>query len=291
MLRQIQQLDEEHRQNQELLRNLSSPAAYYRIVASDGNVSTINMTEGALSQYGGLITVRLSNEGDVTIHIGGVDDGRGGVKTIVKTFHNPAIQNIVLGVADTDIEVNLLCWFEGENFQHLAVQTIDGIIATLPLNASDPEVMIPMEVNLRKEECTDQKQVLYEDIEVLLERPHIIMFSHCRNDSVRVRLLKYLQGPEFQHLLVCSLDGFLFEIDGDSYPYKSIFSIDMTSSSKSCNISCASLGSEYNKVSRICGATAFSNYITGSNSRSLITGGNMADYLHGNQGSEKIEGF
>lgn len=71
----------------------------------------------------------------------------------IKTEHR--FVHLVLKVADTDIEVKLLRWFEGENFQHLAVQTIDGIIATLPLNASDPEVMIPMEVNLRKEECTD----------------------------------------------------------------------------------------------------------------------------------------
>ncbi|KAK1144050.1 hypothetical protein AOXY_G36562 [Acipenser oxyrinchus oxyrinchus] len=291
----------------------------------------------------------------------------------IKTEHR--FPHLVLKVADTDIEVKLLHWFEGENFHHLAVQTIDGIIATLPLNASDPEVMIPMEINLSKEECTDQKQmfdlskdpwrkvqrfqaksnkcsytvignkldnfidpgtgninnyqylrggngsdtyvlghaygyeneidnkaedmkpdnlflqVLYEDIEVLLERPHIIMFSRSRNDSVRVRLLKYLQGPEFQHLLVRSLDGFLFEIDGDSYPYKSVLSIDMTSSSKSCNISCVSSKSEYSNVSKIHGSTAFSNYITGSNFSSLITGGNMADYILGNQGSEKIEGF
>ncbi|XP_051529257.1 uncharacterized protein LOC127426464 isoform X2 [Myxocyprinus asiaticus] len=291
----------------------------------------------------------------------------------IKTEHR--FPHLVLKVADTDIEVKLLHWFEGENFHHLAVQTIDGIIATLPLNASDPEVMIPMEINLSKEECTDQKQmfdlskdpwrkvqrfqaksnkcsytvigneldnfidpgtgninnyqylrggngsdtyvlghaygyeneidnkaedmkpdnlflqVLYEDIEVLLERPHIIMFSRSRNDSVRVRLLKYLQGLEFQHLLVRSLDGFLFEIDGDSYPYKSVLSIDMTSSSKSCNISCVSSKSEYSKVSKIHGSTAFSNYITGSSFSYLITGGNMADYILGNQGSEKIEGF
>lgn len=283
--------------------------------------------------------------------------------------------HLVLMVADTDIEVNLLHWFEGENFQHLAVQTIDGIIATLPLNASDPEVMIPMEINLSKEECTDQKQTfdlskdpwmkverfqaksancsytvigneldnfidpgigniykyqylsggngsdtyvlghaygyeneinneagdmkldflflqaLYEDIEVLLEKPHIVMFSHSRNDSVRVRLLKYLQGPEFQHLLVRSLDGFLFEIDVNSYTFKSVLGIDMVSSSKSCNISCASSRSEYSKVFRIRGATALSNYITGSDNSFLIIGGNMADYLLGNQGSEMIEGF
>ncbi|CAB1322387.1 unnamed protein product [Coregonus sp. 'balchen'] len=293
----------------------------------------------------------------------------GEIKTELRFPH------LVLKVAVVNIEVVLWDWFQGENFQHLVVQTLDGIIATLPLNASDQNIMSPMEINLSKEECTDQKQifdlskepwrkverfqaksskcsytvignsldnfidpgigniykyqylrggngsdtyvlghaygyeneidneagdmkmdnlflqVLYEDIEVLLERPHIIMFSRSRNDSVRVRLLKYLKGPKFQHLLVRSLDGFLFEINGDSYPYKSVLSIDMASSSKSCNISCASSGSEFSNVSKIRGATAFSNYITSSNSSFLIAGGNMNDYIHGNQGSEKIEGF
>ncbi|XP_071208307.1 uncharacterized protein [Salvelinus alpinus] len=285
------------------------------------------------------------------------------------------LPHLVLKVAVVNIEVILLDWFQGENFQHLVVQTSDGIIATLPLNVSDQDVLSPMEINLSKEECTDQKQifdlskepwrkverfqaksskcsytvignsldnfidpgigniykyqylrggngsdtyvlghaygyeneidneagdmkmdnlflqVLYEDVKVLLEGPHIILFSHSRKDSVRVRLLNYLNGPKFQHLLVRSLDGFLFKINGDSYPYKSVLSIDMASSSKSCNISCASSGSEFSNVSRIRGATAFSNYITGSNGSFLIAGGNMNDYIHGNQGSEMIEGF
>uniref|UniRef100_A0A8C7JS60 Uncharacterized LOC109896219 n=1 Tax=Oncorhynchus kisutch TaxID=8019 RepID=A0A8C7JS60_ONCKI len=293
----------------------------------------------------------------------------GEIKTELRLPH------LVLKVAVVNIEVVLWKWFQGENFQHLVVQTSDGIISTLPLNESDQDVMSPMEINLSKEECIDQKQifdlskepwrkverfqaksskcsytvignsldnfidpgigniykyqylrggngsdtyvlghaygyeneidneagdmkmdnlflqVLYEDVEVLLEGPHIIMFSRSKNDSVRVRLLKYLKGPKFQHLLVRSLDGFLFKINGDSYPYKSVLSIDMASSTKSCNISCASSGSEFSNVSRIRGATAFSNYITGSNGSFLITGGNMNDYIHGNQGSEMIEGF
>ncbi|KAI1901316.1 hypothetical protein AGOR_G00033050 [Albula goreensis] len=132
-------------------------------------------------------------------------------------------------------------------------------------------------------------KVLYKDIEVLLEHPHVILFSRSRNDSVRVRLLKYLEGPEHQHLLIRTSDGVSFWVNPNSYPYKSVISIDTSTSTKSCNISCAE-GEEYLKVSSIHGATGFSNYITGSRSSNVINGGNMADYIQGNEGNERIEG-
>ncbi|XP_035286246.1 uncharacterized protein LOC118234051 [Anguilla anguilla] len=281
--------------------------------------------------------------------------------------------DLVLTVEDSDIKVHLQNWLMGKQFQHLVLQTIDGVISMLPLNVSEPEVLTPFEITLSQENCTDYKkkfdfskdpftkverfkaksnkcsysvignnmnnyidpgignpmnyqylkggngsdtyvfghkygygneidneakdmkrdylffQVLYKDIVVLLEHPHVILFSRSRNDSVRVHLLKYLHGPEQQHLLIRSADGVSFSVNPNSYPYKSVVSIDASTSTKSCNISCAE-GEEYLRVSQIYGTTGFSNYITGSRSSSLIIGGNMADYLLGNEGSERIEG-
>ncbi|KAJ8336530.1 hypothetical protein SKAU_G00377500 [Synaphobranchus kaupii] len=124
---------------------------------------------------------------------------------------------------------------------------------------------------------------------LFLEHPFENLRVRSRNDSVRVHLLKYLQGPQQQHLLIRSSDGVSFWVNPNSYPYKTVVSIDTSTSTKSCNISCAE-GDEYLRVSQIYGATGFSNYVTGSRSSSVIIGGNMADYLLGNEGSERIEG-
>ncbi|KAJ8272595.1 hypothetical protein GJAV_G00091090 [Gymnothorax javanicus] len=281
--------------------------------------------------------------------------------------------DLVLIVKDSNIEVHLRNWHMGSLFQHLILQTIDGVISLLPSNTSEPEVLVPFEINLSQENCNDFKktfdfnkdpfnkverfkaksskcsysvignhmdnyidpgignpmnyqylrggngsdtyvighqygygneidneakdmkmdnlffQVLYKDIIVLLEHPHVILSSKSRNDSVRVHLLKYLLGSEQQHLLIRSSDGFSFWVNPNSYPYKSVVSINMATSTKSSNISCAE-GEEYLRVSQIYGATGFSNYITGSRRSTLIIGGNMDDYLRGNEGNERIEG-
>ncbi|KAL6473343.1 hypothetical protein MHYP_G00169040 [Metynnis hypsauchen] len=281
--------------------------------------------------------------------------------------------HIILKVKDSDIEVHLQNWLNGKEFQHLLLQTIDGVISMLSSNISEPEVITPFEINLSQENCINSTEtfdlskdpfrkverfkakssicsyhvignslnnyidpgidngmnyqylmggngsdtyvlghgygyeneidneardmktdhlfleVLYKDITVFLEPPHITLSSTSRNDSVRVRLLRYLQGPEHQHLVIKSLDGFSFQVNPLSYPYKSVLSIDTSTSTKSCNISCAE-GDEFLKVSHIYGATHFSNYITGSKSSSVIKGGNKNDHLEGNEGNEKIEG-
>ena len=84
LLREIDALDKEEKQNKELLRNLSTPESYYRITANDGGNSTLDLMDGILSQYGGFVTVQLLNDGNVKIQVGGVDDGQGEFKTIEK---------------------------------------------------------------------------------------------------------------------------------------------------------------------------------------------------------------
>ncbi|KAI4904121.1 hypothetical protein NFI96_029058, partial [Prochilodus magdalenae] len=281
--------------------------------------------------------------------------------------------HLVLKVEESDVEVHLENWLQGKEFQHLVLQTIDGIISMLPSNMSEPEVITPFEINLSQEDCIANTKtfdlskdpfrkverfkakssscsysvignsqnnymdpgignamkyqylmggngsdtyvlghgygyeneidneardlkadhlfldVLYKDIIVYPEPPHITLYSGSRNDSVRVRLLRYLQGPEHQHLVVKSLDGFFFQINPLSSTYKSVLSIDTSTATESCNISCAE-GDEFLTVSHIYGATQFSNYITGSGSSSVIKGGNKDDYLQGNEGNERIEG-
>ena len=282
--------------------------------------------------------------------------------------------NLILKVNDSDTEIYLHSWFKSKQFQHLLLQTVDGVISMLPSNLSEPDSLTPFEINLSEEDCTNNKrtfdfskdpftkverfkakssecsytvignsqdnyidpgignamkyqylkggngsdtyvfgygygygneiyneakdmktdyiflEVLYKYITVLLEPPHIVLSSKSRNDSVQVKLLKYLEGPEHQHLVIKSSDGFLFQPNLQSYPYKSVLYIDTSTSTKSCNISCAE-GGEFLTVSHIYGATDFSNYITGSKNSSVIIGGNKDDYLQGNEGNEKIEGL
>ncbi|XP_066537042.1 uncharacterized protein [Hoplias malabaricus] len=281
--------------------------------------------------------------------------------------------NVVLKVDDTNVEVHIQNWLKGKEFQHLLLQTIDGVISMLPSNSSEPEVITPIEINLSQENCTENKKtfdlsedpfgkverfqakssscsysvignsldnyidpgignamkyqylmggngsdtyvlghgygyeneidngaidmktdylfldVLYKDITVQLNKPNITLLSTSRNDSVRVRLLRYLQGPEHQHLVIKSSDGYLFKVNPLFDPYKSVISIDTSTSTKSCNISCA-MGEEFLQVTHIYGASQFSNYITGSKSSSVIKGGNKNDHLEGNEGNDRIEG-
>ncbi|XP_062392942.1 uncharacterized protein LOC134080487 [Sardina pilchardus] len=282
--------------------------------------------------------------------------------------------NLILKVDGPNTKICLRDWLKGEQFQHLLLQTIDGVISKLPSNISESDILTPFEIDLSEEKCTNNKRtfdlskypykkvqrfkakssecsynvignsqdnyidpgignamkyqnlkggngsdtyvfghgygyvneidneakdmktdylflgVLYKHITVLLEQNNVVLSSKSRNDSVQVRLLKYQNGPEHQHLVIKSLDGFLFKLNLQSYPYKSVLYIDTSTSTKSCNISCAERG-EFSTVSQIYGATDFSNYITGSKSSSIIIGGNNHDYLQGNEGNERIEGL
>ncbi|XP_043919253.1 uncharacterized protein LOC122794689 [Protopterus annectens] len=282
--------------------------------------------------------------------------------------------DIIIKHLDLQTTITLLNWSLGEDYQHLVLQSSDGIIATLAPNASENDIIIPFEISLNNDTCKDKYMIydllkepwikverfqakssecsysvigngmnnfidpgignaykyqyleggsgtdtyvighgygyeneinnkaydgqmdnlflhiLYKDITVLLEHPHIVLTSISRNDSVGVRLLNYSLGAEYQHLIVHSLDGFLFQIDNSMYPYKSVQKVYSESVEMSCNFSFAN-GDEFANVSHIYGSKSHSNFITGSPSSTSILGGNMDDYLQGNRGSEKIEGL
>ncbi|KAG7455049.1 hypothetical protein MATL_G00252390 [Megalops atlanticus] len=231
LLREIDGLEKEQRQNRELLHKLSTPESYYKIIASNGNVSALDLMEGTLSQYGGFVTVRLSNNGNVMIQVGGVDDGQGGVRTIQKSFHNPSIQNIVLGV--------------GESSKFLYTEKAAHLCNNSGLSITALMIDLSRETHGSKVNLSEPHRHL----------PYVITVFDSAHDDVII-----------------------------------VLSIDTSTSTKSCNISCAE-GGEYLKASHIYGARDFSNYITGGRSSTVITGGSKPDYLHGNDGNERIEGL
>jgi len=98
--RQMESYRKQEEYDKTLLRNLTNPDSYYKIIGEkDGSGGTIDFTQGMLSSFGGYINFRLNDNNRATLEIGDVS---GSHKTIRKTFTvGSDVKNIVLGIGES----------------------------------------------------------------------------------------------------------------------------------------------------------------------------------------------
>ena len=98
--RQMESYRKQEENDKTLLRNLTNPDSYYKIIGEkDGSGGTIDFTQGMLSSFGGYINFRLNDNNRATLEIGDVS---GSHKTIRKTFTvGSDVKNIVLGIGES----------------------------------------------------------------------------------------------------------------------------------------------------------------------------------------------
>ena len=95
--RQMESYQKQEDYDKQLIRNLSNPTSYYKIVGEkEGEGETIDFTQGMLSSFGGYINFRLLDNNRAMLEIGDVS---GSHKPIQRTFQvDPQLKDIVLGV-------------------------------------------------------------------------------------------------------------------------------------------------------------------------------------------------
>ena len=98
--RQLESYQRQENYDKTLLRNLTNPSNYFRIVGNkQGGGDTIDFTQGRLSSFGGYITFRLYDNNRATVEIGDVN---GVHDTIRRTFQvNSNLKDIVLGIGES----------------------------------------------------------------------------------------------------------------------------------------------------------------------------------------------
>ena len=98
--RQLESYQRQEDYDKQLLRNLTNPDNYFKIVGEkEGGGQTIDFTQGRLSSFGGYINFRLHDNNRATVEIGDVS---GTHETIRKTFKvDPNLKDIVLGLGES----------------------------------------------------------------------------------------------------------------------------------------------------------------------------------------------
>ena len=98
--RQMESYRNQEEYDKKLIRNLTNPDNYYKIVGEkEGGGETIDFTQGMLSSFGGYINFRLHDNNRATLEIGDVS---GSHKTIRKTFTvGSNLKDIVLGIGQS----------------------------------------------------------------------------------------------------------------------------------------------------------------------------------------------
>ena len=98
--RQLESYQQQQNYDQQLLRNLTNPDNYFKIVGEKkGGRKTIDFTQGRLSSFGGYINFRLHDNNLASVEIGDVS---GTHETIRKTFKvDSSLKDIVLGLGES----------------------------------------------------------------------------------------------------------------------------------------------------------------------------------------------
>ena len=98
--RQLESYQRQENYDKKLLRNLTNPDNYFRIVGNkEGGGERIDFTQGRLSSFGGYITFRLYDNNQATVEIGDVN---GDHDTIRRTFNvSSSLKDIVLGIGES----------------------------------------------------------------------------------------------------------------------------------------------------------------------------------------------
>ena len=98
--RQMESYSKQEEFDKELIKNLTNPESYYKIVGeTQGGGETIDFTQGMLSSMGGYINFRLHDNNRATLEIGDVS---GSHETIRKTFTvGSNLKDIILGIGES----------------------------------------------------------------------------------------------------------------------------------------------------------------------------------------------
>lgn len=98
--RQLDSYERQEKYDKELLRNLTNPENYFKIVGNKkGKGGTIDFTQGRLSSFGGYINFRLHDNNLATVEIGDVN---GNYETKRETFKvDSSLKDIVLGLGES----------------------------------------------------------------------------------------------------------------------------------------------------------------------------------------------
>ena len=98
--RQLESYQRQEDNDKQLLRNLTNPDNYFRIVGQrEGEEERIDFTQGALSSFGGYITFRLHDNNLATVEIGDVSGARDPIRRTFQVDSN--LKDIVLGIGES----------------------------------------------------------------------------------------------------------------------------------------------------------------------------------------------
>ena len=98
LLRSLTQLNKRKKHDNELLNKFANPRLYFN-VSSD--CKTIDFTNGTFSDYGGGLSFKLNDDGSFTVKISDIPSRGGLYSPTTKTFSCPGLQDIILGIGQS----------------------------------------------------------------------------------------------------------------------------------------------------------------------------------------------
>ncbi|KAL3880793.1 hypothetical protein ACJMK2_033004 [Sinanodonta woodiana] len=145
--------------------------------------------------------------------------------------------------------------------------------------------------NFAKDEKLDHMLlgILYYDVEISVIADDMIITSSSHPESVGVRLLNFMSGDIYQHLIATTSDGITMKIE-PAFPHKIVLVVDKSYSSYSVRIN-NNTHPDLMTAKRITGSMLEKNYIEGGDATVYISGGEQNDTLHGGISGENINGL
>ncbi|KAL3847756.1 hypothetical protein ACJMK2_018650 [Sinanodonta woodiana] len=300
------------------------------------------------------------------------------VKSVYKSLFMELFSqdSVAIRSHETDLTIVLLDWFVNSTYQHLVVETEDGITCTVPTSRAEfiqNVNMVPMEMRFTEQSCKDnfhttlnlnnnpfknvQKVVarpkscivsvfgnalgnhidlgqtsvaerrymvgqngsdtyvvdygygafneiinfahdekddhillgiLYDDLEIGVVGNDLIILSSSHREFVTVRIIDFLLGTRYQHLITTTSDGITMKLD-PRFPYKTVLIVDKSYSSYSVTVDKAH--PELLSARKIRGSMLEENYLEGGEGTLDIVGGEKNDTLHGGVLGNTIDGL
>ncbi|KAL3848452.1 hypothetical protein ACJMK2_019309 [Sinanodonta woodiana] len=284
--------------------------------------------------------------------------------------------SIVIRSKKADLTITLLDWFVNSTYQHLVVETEDGITCTVPTSKAEfvkNMNLVPIEMRLTEQSCKsnyhtilhlnnkplenvqkviarpkscivsvhgnelgnhidlgptsvadrrymegrngsdtyvvdygygafneinnfakDEQDdhillgILYADLEIGRVGNDLIIISGSHREYVSARILDFLLGKRYQHLIATTSDGITLKLE-PRFPYKTVLIVDKSYSSYSVTVD--KTHPELMAARKIRGSMLEENYIEGGDDTLDIAGGEKNDILHGGVLGNTIDGL
>ncbi|KAL3847757.1 hypothetical protein ACJMK2_018651 [Sinanodonta woodiana] len=299
------------------------------------------------------------------------------VKSDYKSLHMElfSYNSLVIRSIETGLTIVMLNWFINSTYQHLVVETEDGITCTVP--ASKAEFMkhmnlLPVEMRFMEQSCKDKFHsinlsekplknvhkvvarpkscivsvignelgnhidlgptsvaerrhmegqngsdtyvvdygygafneinnfamdekddhillgILYDDLDIGIVGNDLIIISSSHREYTSVRILDFLLGTFYQHLIATTSDGITMKLE-PLFPYKTVLIVDKSYSSYSVVVD--KTHPELMAARKIKGSMLEGNYIEGGDDTLYIAGGEKNDTLYGGVLGNTIDGL